>query len=191
MKENTAKLMTCHYILMCLMAIFCVIGLFSAFLVPGEPGNQGFRLAFHLLQLIALGCGFVHLMSLYGKSAALFYKLLLVFTALSHAVYACWLFMAHGFYAAVVFSIVCCVLLLVLAFWPNLGKRLSWIIYAVFFVLVLYSVIVGLILALPLMPSPMSLPAILAGTIGRALLAGTVGLSLMGKYADKDARGTV
>ena len=191
MKDNTAKLMTCHYILMCLMTIFGVIGLFSSFLVPGEPGSLGLRLAIQLFQLIALGCGFVHLMSLYGKSAALFYKLLLVFTALSHAVYACWIFTTYGFNATDVVSITCCALLLVLAFWPNLGKRLSWTLYSIFFVLVLYSAIVGLISTLPSIASPFSLPAILAGTIGRAVVAGTIGLSLMGKYADKDARGTV
>lgn len=191
MKDNTAKLMTCHYILMCLMALFGVIGLFSSFLVPGEPGSLGLRLAIQLFQLIALGCGFVHLMSLYGKSAALFYKLLLVFTALSHAVYACWIFTTFGFNATVVVSFVSCALLLVLAFWPNLGKRLSWILYSIFFVLVLYSAIVGLISTVPSIAAPLSVPAILAGTIGHAVVAGTVGLSLMGKYADKDARGTV
>ena len=191
MKDNTAKLMTCHYILMCLMMIFGVIGLFSSFLAPGEPGNLGLRLAIQLFQLIGLGCGFVHLMSLYGKSAALFYKLLLVFTALSHLVYGCWILATYGLSVTVFVGFVCCALLLVLAFWPNLGKRLSWILYSIFLVLVLYSAIIGLISVVPGVSSALSYPAILAGTIGHAVAAGTIGLSLMGKYADKDARGTV
>ena len=191
MKDNTVQLMNFHYVLMGLMMVFGIIGLFMSFVAPGEAGALMPRTLIYLFQIVALACGFVHLLSLYSKSASLFYKLFMLFTALSYAAYAWWVLGTYGFNVGVVLGIVCVAILAALAFWPNLGKQVSWYLFGIFFFIVLLCAVASFGISLQSAVTLGSVVTVIAGTVARLVIGVTVGLSLKGKYDNKDARGTV
>lgn len=191
MKDNSAQLMNFHYVLMGLMMVFGIVGLFMSFIAPGLAGALLPRTLIYLFQVIALACGFIHLMSLYSKSTALFYKLFMLFTALSYAAYAWWVFGTYGFNVGVVIGIVCVAILLALAFWPNLGKQVNWYLFGIFFLLVLLCAVASFGISLMGPITLGSIVTVIAGTVARLVIGVTVGLSIKGKYDNKDARGTV
>lgn len=203
MKEKSlTPLMRCHLALMAVLAVMSIVSIVSllsgavmsgAMLPARYKTSMIFEIVLNVVNVIALSAGIVYIQERYGKRAAAVYKAFLVSAAVS-----CVFCAVTGAYRltaadavpaaqyvlrAVLPMAVKLVLLLLLAFGRDLGKRNSWIIFGVILVLdVIYSL-------LCIVPGDMGF-AWITTVFARLVMDGTIGLSIRGKYADKDARGT-
>ena len=148
----------------------------------------------NLVNVIALSAGITYILERYGKRAASVYKAFMLLTAVSCVFYAITAVSrmnaaelsvgaASVFLRTILPMALKLILLLVLAFGKDLGKRNTWIVFGVILVLdVIYSV-------LWIIPGEQALVRVTT-IFARLAMTGTIGLAIRGKYADKDARGT-
>ena len=183
MNENRfTPLMYCHLFALILVAVVSAVS-FSA-LLKGDATLSLSGIWMHVSLLLSVICGILYLCSGYSKRSAIYYKafmLLKVFCNLFHLNIA----VAHrGFDLAAIIICVKIILLLALAFWKNLGKKNTWIL---FYILLTADLFYGIYFAL----NKVTLHMIVSDTLANLLTDGTIGLAIKGKYDDKDARGTI
>lgn len=187
--------MIVHLILMGILAVMNVYAIIRSLAMSADE-NSVFRqqygstgvlyVAIWFFNIAALVFGIVYLLRGYEKNAAGFYKAyLLIVTAVFVLRAVAVLYIFQSFTINLLLSIINIVLFLVLAFWPNLGKRATWIL---FIVLVILNLVGGFLWTNS--GSDVAVFRVIS-VLSRLLFLGTVGLNIRGKYEDKDARGTV
>lgn len=134
-----------------------------------------------VLRLFTMAAGLYYIGLGYMKDASSFYKLYLALYALSNLTILVMLIMRNAGPIAIAFKVIVTVMSLVLVFVKDLGKQVTWVLYA----LLLGS---ELIVMLPFFGIGMT-TASLKDKLSDLVMAGTVGLMINGKYIDKDARG--
>ena len=182
--------MWCHLILMILLAIVSVVSVVTMLFQERSASFQEYfdilkvgTYLFALLNVAALVCGIIYLMSGYSKKAANYYKAFIVLAALFNAVTIYTTFVSQGFGIGVIMMIVKVLLLLTLAFWPNLGKRNTWILFGIMLLIdVLFGILFG-------SDSSVAVYRFIL-VLSKLVMDGTIGLAIRGKYQDKAARGT-
>lgn len=145
----------------------------------------------NLVIAIAMICGFIYVNKGYSKQASGYYKAMMCFYAFTAFVPIVTLFKVVGFSLVIIVTILRFVLLLILAFGKDLGKKNTWII---FYIVLILELIFGLLIT----PSSAqdSIMTVSSGyafsvSIARLVIAGVIGLCIEAKYRDKDARGTI
>jgi len=142
-----------------------------------------------LVILVMLIMGLMYLLNEYGKNAAIYYKAFLILqvvisigTVLLDVVF---LKMDTFLTVKCILFGVKMILLLILAFWKDLGKQKTWI----FFWLVLCVDLVVLVMAVVHM-SRIGFDLSFIGYVTALVADGVIGLAIRGKYKDKEARGS-
>ena len=213
MKEKKlSPLMVCHLALTALlviMSVAAIVSLLSGSILSGAALPAHYKtsmvlgMVLNLINVIALCSGITYILEGYSKRAAAMYKVFLLLTAVSTLFYAVTAasamtaqppfdaagsvshtqYIVHIILRAILINAAKILLLLVLAFGKDLGKRNTWIIFSVILVLdIIFSV---------LWKTPDNLVFVRITTVfSRLVMDGTIGLAIRGKYADKDARGT-
>lgn len=192
--------MICHIVLLCILILIRAFNTFA--IISGNMINEeakgwfdasvriGVFGALNFATVLALIFCFIYCWKGYSKSAAGFYKSFLVLTAagsaLSIAVVAIANTLGMGLVKAMVPAVaimaVKIILLLILAFAKDLGKKNTEI---VFWVLLVLDLLFGFMFA-----DVSSVRLYRVGVVvSRLLVDGTIGLSIRGKYKDKEARG--
>lgn len=154
--------------------------------------NYNFALT-NLVFAIAMICGFIYVNKGYSKQANGYYKAMMCFYAFSFLVPVVTLFRVSVISPDVLVAILKTVLLLILAFGKDLGKKNTWIIFYSFLVLEMIS---GPMIALIPEQNGITPVFVFSGysfsaSIARLVIAGVLGLCIEAKYRDKDARGTI
>ena len=140
--------------------------------------------AYSLCDMFAFICGYLYAKSDYSKQGAKWYKAFIGLTALSTLFHLHSLTHASGFGIPVYLLMASIVILLVLTFAPNLGKKNTWILFAVLFAIdLIYTPLVQI--------DNIDTTTAVISVLTRLVADGTIGLAIMGKYRDKDARGTI
>ena len=181
MKQKLNSLMIIHMIMMVgiIVVNVAVLMIYASRL---QTYFGSFSIGVYLISLInilSLVCGIVYLLKGYSKDAAIFYKAFIVLAALytSSTVLTS---LTSGVYYKAVLHVIKVIIMLILVFGKNLGKRNTWILFSA---IVLADVAVLL--------TSLHNPAGIISQASQLLMDGTIGLAIRGKYADKDARGTV
>ena len=188
-KKLDAKIIS-HLVFMCLL--FCV-NIASAIIVltgntpggfaaNGEAGKTTLILygIAHIVNAMALACGFLYLVRGGGKNVATWYKAFIVQVALGVTLRAVGTILFPGFGPAACFMIAIVIGLLVLAFVPNLGKQKTWIIFTA---LKTTEVCLAIVIF-----EPAEAVSSIVGSLTRLVLEGTLGILIFQKYDDKAAR---
>ena len=184
MKEQKSNApMVLHLILMAALAVLNVIVLISCF--TAAPAPKTLDVLLHLSTLLALASGLVYLLRGYRKSAAIYYKVFLLLTAVSSVFLSSALISGFGFNLGSALLFVEIAVLLILTFGKDLGKRNTWMLFCALLVLIL---VYGLVY-LPRYFNHQYL-VVISTLLSKLVLLGTIGFAIYGKYADKDARGT-
>lgn len=154
----------------------------GGFAANGEAGKTTLILygIAHIVNALALACGFLYLIRGGGKNVAAWYKAFIIQVVVGISLRAIGSILFPGFGAPACFMIGIIIGLLVLAFVPNLGKQKTWIIYTVI-------VTVEVCLAIVIFEPAEALSSI-TGSITRLVLEGTLGILIFQKYNDKAAR---
>ena len=154
----------------------------GGFAVNGEEGKTTLILygIAHIVNALALACGFLYLVRGGGKNVAAWYKsfIVLMVTGVTLRMVGSILFPGFGAPACLMIGIV--VGLLVLAFVPNLGKQNTWIIYTA---LLTTEVCLAIVIF-----EPAEAVSSIVGSLTRLVLEGTLGILIFQKYDDKAAR---
>ena len=154
----------------------------GGFAINGEAGKTTLILygIAHIVNALALACGFLYLIRGGGKNVAAWYKAFIVQIALGITLRMVGSILFPGFGAPACFMIGIVVCLLVLAFVPNLGKQKTWIIFTVLFTTEVCLAIVIF--------EPAEAVSSIVGSLTRLVLEGTFGVLIFQKYDDKTAR---
>ena len=142
----------------------------------------------YLVFAIAMICGFIYANKGYSKEAHNYYKAMMCFYALAALIMIITAIRTSSFGLGELVAIIKIVLLLILGFGKDLGKKNTWIIF--YIVLVLELIFSPLMMVFNMSPSA-ALPVPIPTTLARLVIAGILGLCIEAKYRDKDARGTV
>lgn len=184
MKEKKFNFpMVLHLILMVTLGILNVIALISYF--TGTAAPKLLDVLLHIFNVLALASGLIYLLKGYSKSAAIYYKVFMLLTAVSSVILSTAFITDFGFNVGSALLFVEIAILLILTFAKDLGKRNTWIFFGALLVLTL---LYGILFA----PKYFNYRffVILTTIFSKLVLIGTVGFAIRGKYADKDARGT-
>ena len=189
MTKKYSPLMIIHLILMSLLIVFVLVSTVATLAGVKTIDSQLFFDSFSagvyilaILNIAALGCGIIYLLQGYSKKAASYYKAFMVLTAALSVLNIYSVYVFRGFCLGVILIAVKVILLLALAFWKDLGKRNTWILFAI---------IIGIDLYIFVSSNHQNyLLYRLAFVLSKLLMDGTIGLAIRGKYVDKDARGT-
>ena len=195
MKEKKfTPLMWFHLGLMVFMIIASIVLLvmlmtnmidFSKEFIADETGIQKYLYSAVLLfNILAHYCCIMYLWNGYTKEAAKFYRAFMILLTISNIFIAVASELAFGFGLSPVLSLVKIILLLVLTFGQNLGKKETW---NAFWIILAVDFVFGIIILYPHVFSATRVVSVL----NRLTAANTIGLAVKGKYDDKDARGTV
>ena len=133
---------------------------------------------------LAMIFGFIYANKGYSKQAHGYYKAMMCFYAFTAAIQFIASFRESSFSLVALIAIIKFVLLLILGFGKDLGKKNTWIIFYIVFVL-------ELLFAPVLQFVDPSMTIALPAALSRLVIAGVLGLCIEAKYRDKDARGTV
>ena len=188
--KKLTPLMWCHLFLMILLAAASIVSIFLMMFSERSDSFQEYfsilkvgTYLFALLNAAAMICGILYLTSGYSKRAAGYYKAFIVLAAAFNAVTVYTTIYSQGFGVGAVMMIVKVLLLLALAFWPNLGKRNTWILFGIMLAIdLLFGVLFG-------SDSSVAVYRLIL-VLSKLVMDGTIGLAIRGKYQDKDARGT-
>ncbi|MBR4257009.1 MAG: hypothetical protein IKQ18_07560 [Clostridia bacterium] len=196
MKKKLSPLMIVHLILMVVQIIGC-IGATAAFIgklgeAAGGKETVGIVLNVIMMLLIMsmLTVGIVYLLMQYGKQAASFYKAFLILhISVAVMTTVIYVFFSEPNVLYITGSIIYAVkiaILLILAFWRDLGKKKTWILFYI-----LLSLDLAILLLAIVYMAINGFNITFMGFVSALVADGTIGLSVRGKYADKDKRGTV
>ncbi len=193
--KKFTPLMLFHLILMVVLIIMCIknattvhskISLMSE---PDEITTAQHIVAFNVLSMLALCFGVIYLLMRYNKKSALFYKAFFVMTAIETTgayvlIIVKWgqqtLFALSSYLIPLIVMMVTICILLFLAFWKNLGKKRSFILFAI---LLIMDIVFGHLF--------LNRPEMIVTLLSRLAIDVTIGLAIKGKYDDKAARGTI
>ncbi len=136
----------------------------------------------NVFNMIALACGFIYVSRNYEKAAAKWYKAFILVTTIPNIIIAVYSFSERGPGPYLALLVVKIALLVVIAFWKDLGKNDTWYMFAALFVLdIIFIFVFG-------KGEDVEQFRIIA-VASKLVLTGTIGLAIAGKYADKAARG--
>ena len=181
MKQKLNSIMIIHMIMMVSIIVVNVVVLMM-YASQLKTWFGSFSIGVYLISLInilSLVCGIVYLLKGYSKDAAIFYKAFIVLAALYTTSTVLTSLISNAYYKAIL-HVIKVIIMLILVFGKNLGKRNTWILFCA---MVIADVIVLLL--------SLRVPAGIISQASQLLMDGTIGLAIRGKYADKDARGTV
>lgn len=183
----------CHLILMIILlccSTFSVIAFFCGFdfVMAGHTRAETLQKGFSVLMVIVmLFMGIMYLLKEYSKQASFYYKAFLIFQVVVAVVVTITDDITPNMSG---FIIAKCVLyavkivgLLLLAFWKNLGKQKTMIIFYIIFALDVASLV---LIILNMMNTAFEFSLI--GPIAALVADGTLGLAIRGKYMDKEER---
>lgn len=176
-KFNT--LMKFHFVLLLLLCVVTGFGL-AFILVKGISLPIGIILI-HILLILSLLCGLIYVKKDYKKDASIYYKAFILITAISDVILVITSVSSRGFGLDVAIICVRILLLLVLVFGKDLGKRNTWIL---FYIVLAIDLLYGIIS----IPHNYLTSMVLLDVIGKLVIDGTIGLAIHGKYEDKEAR---
>ena len=179
-KFNSLKKM--HLVLMILLC--AVVGASLAFIVIKGISLPSGVMLMHIVLFISLLCGLVYVMKGYQKSAAIYYKAFISIVAISDVILIATTLSTRGFNLDIVVLCARAIILLILAFGKDLGKKNTWTLYYIGFAI---SLLYGILFV----PRNFHVLLVIADSLGRLIIDGTIGLSVYGKYADKEERKTV
>ena len=176
-----------------LMGLLCALSIVSAIIIFTGNIPSGFEAseatykttvalygAAHVVNALALVCGITYLLKGSGKSAANWYKTLILLIALGVTLRLIGTFIHPGFGINVCLMIGIILALLVLRFIKNLGKTRTWIIFCILLALELVLAVLTF--------DKNEIMASIAGNLSRLVLDGTIGIAIYEKYADKAKR---
>ncbi|MBQ7699904.1 MAG: hypothetical protein IJT49_06140 [Clostridia bacterium] len=176
-----------------LMGLLCALSIVSAIIIFTGNIPSGFEAseatykttaalygAAHVVNALALTCGITYLLKGSGKSAAIWYKTLILLIALGVTLRLVGTLIHPGFGVNACLMIVIILALLALRFIKNLGKTRTWII---FFILIALELVLAVLTF-----DKNEVMASIAGNLSRLVLDGTIGISIYEKYADKAKR---
>ncbi len=189
-KSGKSKLIIVHLIL---MALLCIVSIVSAVIIftgniPAgfETSGEAYKTtvalygAAHVVNALALLCGITYILKGSGKSAAIWYKTLVLLIALGVSLRLAGTLIHPGFGVNACLMIGIILALLVLCFVKNMGKTRTSIIFCI---------LIALELALAIITFDKNeVMSSIAGNLSRLVLDGTIGLAIREKYADKEAR---
>lgn len=202
-EKKLTPLMYIHLGLMVLldiMSVVVIVSLLAGTLISGSVIPAHYRasmiltIILNLVNVIAISAGITYILERYGKRAASVYKAFMLLAAVSCVFYAITaayrmnaaeasIGASSVFLRAILPMALKLILLFVLAFGRDLGKRNTWIVFGTILVLdVIYSVLWII--------SGEQVLVRVTTIFARLAMTGTIGLASRGKYADKDARGT-
>ncbi|HAC32434.1 MAG TPA: hypothetical protein DCF70_07405 [Treponema sp.] len=191
-----SPIVICHLILMIalfLCATFATVMFLGGFefAVEGKVRTDRLLTGFStIMAMVMLIMGILYLFNEYSKQASFFYKAFLLIIVLITV-----LVMISDdispdmnglILAKCVLSGVKVIVLLLLAFWKNLGKKKSFILFSILISMDVASLILVLINMINT-----SFNFSLMGVITAIVADGTVGLGFRGKYIDKAERGSI
>lgn len=189
-KKKLSPSIICHLVLMGILfglniaiAIMVLSGnIPGGFAVNDENGKATLILdgIANIFNALALACGCLYLIRGGGKNMAIWYKAFIIQIAIGIALRMVAFSLFPGFGAPSIFMIFLVLGLLFLAFFPNLGKNRSMIIFAIIMT-------VEVCLAIVIF-EPAEAVSSIAGSFTRLVLEGTVGILLHQKFKDKAAR---
>lgn len=203
--EKTRKitpLTYCHLIAMALLMLVSVYVVFSIVTGMVSPQYRPYYESFgtyvsvfaiwNLLNALALICGIIYLWRGYTKAAANYYKAFIVLLMLAGVVLAVLNYINQGLGSGTIMMILKIIILAVLAFGKDLGKGKTWMLFCVLVILDIMFGIVSYMFPSALDATANDLMGLrLAVTFSGLIMDLTIALAIRGKYADKDARGTV
>ena len=176
-----------------LLALLCVLSIVSAVIIftgniPSgfEASEEAYKAtaalygAAHICNAIALACGITYLLKGSGKSAANWYKTLILFISLGVSLRLVGTLIHPGFGVNTCLMIGIILALLALLFIKDLGKTRTWII---FFILLAMELVLAVLTF-----DKNEIFSSIAGNLSRIMLDCTIGIAIYEKYADKAAR---
>ena len=176
-----------------LMGLLCALSIVSAIIIFTGNIPSGFEAseatykttaalygAAHVVNALALVCGITYLLKGSGKSAAIWYKALVLLIALGVTLRLVGTLIHPGFGVNACLMIVIILALLALRFIKNLGKTRTWIIFCILLALELVLAVLTF--------DKNEIMASIAGNLSRLVLDGTIGIGIYEKYADKARR---
>ena len=182
-------------VLLAIMAVAAIIMWISMLLTAKAiPDNDAkinvynFSLTY-LAFALAMICGFIYANKGYSKEAHNYYKAMMCFYAFSALNPILISITSSSFGPAEFVAGIKFVLLLILGFGKDLGKKKTWIIF--YIVLVIELLFFALLTANGSIVPGETLPAHIPAALVRLVITGILGLCIEAKYRDKDARGTV
>ena len=197
--KKFSPIMICNLVLMILLLAFslvCVVMIFGG-LKPAPAGySDAEKLAWNVygavnaVNILALACGIVYICKGYSKQAAGFYKAFMFFLAVAsipNIVINVLLgqdgsSIIHSLPISIAIMVLKAAILLIFVFWKDLGRRNTWILFAVLLVL---DVIYGFLFS-----DISGIRAFRVVTIlSRLVTDGTIALAINGKFTDKVRRG--
>ncbi|MBR4256539.1 MAG: hypothetical protein IKQ18_05190 [Clostridia bacterium] len=193
MKKKFSPLMIAHLVLMLLVLIFSVFNMIKVFSYLGAgPANAAPTIIYGVCSVFnaaAMCAGILYLWNEYGKKAAILYKSFLYLNVVVTVLMLVVNILVDGQTAlkipAIVILGVKAVILLVMTFKKDLGKKNTWTLFLALLILD----VAGVVLMFIGMDANLIIHEI-HGAAARLINAGTIALAIRGKYADKDRRGT-
>ena len=189
--KKTASLIA-HVVLLgllCILSIVSAVIIFTGNIPSGfEASAETYKTtatlygAAHIANALALLCGITYLLKGSGKTAAPWYKTLVLLVALGVTLRLIGTLIHPGFGVAACLMIGIILALLALRFIKNLGKTKTWIL---FFILLALEVVLAV-----LSFDKNEVLSSIAGNLSRIILDGTIGIAVYEKYADKARRNT-
>ena len=185
-------------VLLAIMAIASIIMCFLTFLAARNFPDFDTKVNIYnfaltsLVFALAMICGFLYASKSYSKPAHNYYKAMMCFYAFATLIPIITTFRLSGFDPLTLIVIIKFILLLILGFGKDLGKKNTWIIFYIILVLeLLYAPLMRATGVSPSANSGTSLGVPIPETLARLVITGILGLCIEAKYRDKDARGTV
>lgn len=187
--KKTAALIA-HVVLMALLFVMSIVSaviIFSGNIPSGfEASEDTYKTtaalygAAHICNALALTCGITYLLKGSGKSAANWYKTLILFIAIGVSLRLVGTLIHPGFGVNACLMIGIILALLALRFIKNLGKTRTWII---FFILLALELVLAVLTF-----DKNEVMSSIAGNLSRLVLDGTIGIAIREKYVDKALR---
>ena len=185
-------------VLLAIMAIasiiMCILVVFTARALP-DSGTEVPTYSFALTCLafaLAMIFGFIYANKGYSKEAHKYYKAMMCFYALSAFIPIITAFSVFSFNPVSIISIIKFVLLLIIGFGKDLGKKNTWIIFYIVLALeLLFTPALDAVSAASSTVVPISAGYSIPAILSRLVIVGIFGLCVEAKYRDKDTRGTV
>ena len=193
--KNFSAVMKFHLVLMIAMmcgtvggAINFIVGITNS-VTSREKLSNITNIVLMVFILSMLACGAAYLIKGYNKEAAPFYK---AFMLLHVCVCALSIIVDLCFYKVTVLMVCICVLtavkgidLLIMTFGKDLGKQNTWTLFYV----ILSIDIIALVLAVINMIN-VGFDFSFTGYVTALIADGTIGMAVMGKYKNKESRGS-
>ena len=187
MKKKLSTLMIVHLVLLILFLVATLVGGIvvatsnESSILTGEL--KIFIYIFALVNIVCLALGVVYILNGYEKKAALYYKGFMIAALVLTAMTVVYLIIKDKITISLFLCAIKVALLAIITFWKNLGKKYTVIVFFVIVAFDVVSLIEGIV-------TQASIGGY-ADVAIRLVTDGTIGLNIKGKYADKDARGTV